>query len=91
MFLGYALYAERIWKGDIMVADIEDLEDMDASGLPAWRLNAKEVLTPVSGEKFIFAIADGTVKLSGEAQRLRTSTLTWVCPERGEEEILQIK
>ena len=25
-FLGYALYAVRIWKGDILVADIEELE-----------------------------------------------------------------
>ena len=25
IFLGYALYAERIWKGDIMVVDIEEL------------------------------------------------------------------
>ena len=31
LFLGYALYAERIWKGDMMVADIEELETMDAS------------------------------------------------------------
>ena len=31
LFLGYALYAEGIWKGDIMVADIEELETMDAS------------------------------------------------------------
>ena len=30
IFLGYALYAGRIWKGDIMVADIEELEEMDA-------------------------------------------------------------
>ena len=29
-FLGYVLYAARIWKGDIMVADIEELEQMDA-------------------------------------------------------------
>ena len=29
------------------------------------RLNAKEVFTPMSGDKFIFPIADGTVKLSG--------------------------
>ena len=26
LFLGYALYACGIWKGDIMVADIEELE-----------------------------------------------------------------
>ena len=29
-------------------------------------LNAKEVLTPMSGEKFIFPIADGTLKLSAD-------------------------
>ena len=31
LFLGYALYAGEIWKGDILVADIEELETMDAS------------------------------------------------------------
>ena len=46
IFLGYALYAARIWKGDIMAADIEELKEMDASELHARRLNAKEVLTP---------------------------------------------
>ena len=30
IFLGYALYAGRIWKGDILVADIEELENLDA-------------------------------------------------------------
>ena len=43
MFLGYALNAGGIWKGDIMVADTEELEEMDASELHARRLNAKEV------------------------------------------------
>ena len=37
-----------------MVADIEELEEMDASELHARRLNAKEVLTPMKGEKIIF-------------------------------------
>ena len=41
IFLGYALYAGRIWKGDIMVAEIEELEEMDASELHARKLNAK--------------------------------------------------
>ena len=27
IFLGYVLIAGRIWKGDIMVADIEELEN----------------------------------------------------------------
>ena len=39
-----------IWKGDIFVADIEELEILDASVFHARRLNAKEVLTPQRGE-----------------------------------------
>ena len=73
-FLGFALYAGRIWKGDIMVADIEELEEMDASELHARRLNAKEVLTPQRSGHFLFLVADGTVKIFGGEQRLKTST-----------------
>ena len=73
-FLGYSLHAGGIWKGDILVADIDELEEMDASGIYAKRLNAKQVFTPMSGEKLIFPIADGTVKLSGGDQDLTTST-----------------
>ena len=43
IYLGYVLHAGRIWKGDILVADIEELEQMDASELYARRLNAKAV------------------------------------------------
>ena len=57
-----------------MVADIEELEEMDASELHVLRLNAKEVLTPQRSGNFIFTVADGTVKISGGEQRLRTST-----------------
>ena len=52
IFLGCVLHAVRIWKGDIAVADIEELEEMDASEIHARKLNAKEVFTPVSREKF---------------------------------------
>ena len=31
IFLGHELTAGGIWKGDILVADIEELENMDAS------------------------------------------------------------
>ena len=37
------------------------------------KLNAKEVLTPMSGERFFFPIADGMVQLFGGDQVLRTS------------------
>ena len=69
-----------------MVADIEELEDMDASELHARRLNAKEVITLMKGKHFIFLVADGTVKISGEGQDLRTCTLIWDSPDRGEEQ-----
>ena len=85
-FLGYVLFAGRIRKGDIMVADIEELEQMDASELYARRLNAEEVSTPMKGENFIFPVADGTVKISGGDQDLRTSTLIRDSPDTGEEQ-----
>ena len=51
-----------------MVADNEEIEEVDASEIYARRLNAQEVLTPMNGEKFMFPIADGTVKVSGGDQ-----------------------
>ena len=51
-----------------MVAEIEELETLGASEIHARRLNAKEVLMPKKGDRFIFPIADGTVKLSGRDQ-----------------------
>ena len=43
VFLGYVLYAGKIWKGDILVVDLEEQEKMDSSEIHAERLNAKEV------------------------------------------------
>ena len=40
--------------GDILVADIEELETMDASEIYSQRLNAKEVIFPKENGKFIF-------------------------------------
>ena len=53
LFLGYALYEGGIWKGDVLIADLEELETMDASEIYSKRLNAKEVIFPKQGE-FIF-------------------------------------
>ena len=74
LFLGYALYAGGIWKGDVLIADLEELETMDASEIYSKRLNAKEVIFPKQGE-FNFPIADGRIKTPGGDQELRTSTL----------------
>ena len=43
IFLGYALIAGGIWTGDILIADLEELEKMDASEIYPRRINAKEV------------------------------------------------
>ena len=52
LFLGYALYAGGIWKGDVLIADLVELETMDASEIYSKRLNAKEVIFPKQREFF---------------------------------------
>ena len=48
------------------MADIEELEKMDASEIDARRLNAKEVITPKICQKNVSRDADGSVKLYGK-------------------------
>ena len=86
LFLGYALYAGGIWKGDVLTADLGELETMDASEIYSKRLNAKEVIFPKQGE-FTFPIADGRIKTPGGDQELRTSTLVRPRPTQGESNI----
>ena len=87
LFLGYALYAGRIWKGDVLIADLEELETMDASEIYSKRLNAKEVIFPKNKGEFINPIADGRIKTLGGDQDLRTSTLVRHRPIQGESNI----
>ena len=84
LFLGYALYAGGIWKGGVLVADLEELETMDASDIYSKRLNAKEVIFPKENGNVIFPVADGRIKTPGRDQELRTSTLVRQRPVRGE-------
>ena len=55
-----------------MIADTEELEEMDATEIHARRLHAKEVLTPMKGDNFTLPVADGTIKTPGGDRRLRT-------------------
>ena len=87
LFLGYALYAGGIWKSDILVADIEELETMDTSEICSKRLKAKEVMFPKEDGNFIFPIADGRITPLGGDQDLRTSTLVRHRPIRGESHV----
>ena len=62
LFLGYALLrGGEFVKGDVLIADLEELETTDASEIYSKRLNAKEVTFPKQG-KFNFPIADGRIK-----------------------------
>ena len=54
LFLGYALYAGGIWKGNVLVAHLEMLETMDASEIYSKRLNAKKVIFPKKKENLFF-------------------------------------
>ena len=86
LFFGYALYAGGIWKGDVLIADLEDLERLDASEIYSERLNAKEVIFPTNGT-FVCPIADGRIQTYGGDQELRTSTLVRHRPIQGESNI----
>ena len=83
LFRGYALYAGGIWKGDILVADLEELETMDASEIYSKKTQCER--GDISPKKRIyFLIADGRIKTLGGDQDLRTSTLIREHPIRGE-------
>ena len=45
------------------------------SEIHAWRRNAKDIITPKSGDNFILPIADGTVQLYGREYGIRKFTL----------------
>ena len=87
LFLGYALYTGGIWKGDVLVADLEELETMDASEIYSKRLNAKEVIFLQEKGEFIFPIANGRIKTLAGDQDLRTSTLVRQRPIQRESNI----
>ena len=46
LFLGYPFFEVGIWKGDVLITELQELETMDASEIYSKRLNAKEVIFP---------------------------------------------
>ena len=51
-----------IWEEDILTAEIEELEKLDASEICPRRLNAKEVLITQKDGEFVCLVADGSAK-----------------------------
>ena len=68
----------------MLVADIEELETMEASEIYSKRLNAKRGDISQGKWKICFPVADERIKLPGGDQELRTSTLIRDHPSRGE-------
>ena len=71
LFLGYALYAGGIWKGDVLIADLQELETMDAS-----EIYSKGLRSDISQRKrriYFFQSQMNESKPLGEDQDLRTS------------------
>ena len=67
-----------------MIADLEDLEKLDASDIYHRRIKAKEVLISQYDE-FIFPVADSTAKLSGRDCEFRVPTPRREQPARSED------
>ena len=76
LFLGYALYEGGIWKGDVLVADLEELETMDASEIYPKRLNAERGSYFLKKKRRIYFsnCRWNELKHLGGDQDLRTST-----------------
>ena len=84
LFLGYALYAGRIWKGDVLIADLEELETMDASEIYSKKTQCQRGDISQSKKRIYFPIADGRINPLGGDQDLRTSTFERDHSIRGE-------
>ena len=84
MFLGNTLVRGEIWQGDILVADIEDLETMDATETTRKFSTQRKSYFP---KKMDFSVADGRIRPLGGDQDLRTRTLVRQRPIQGESNI----
>ena len=59
-----------------MIADLEDLERLEASQTYLGRMNAKEVLVSQEGDVFVLPVADSTAKLTGRDYEFREPILS---------------
>ena len=83
LFFGYALYARWIWKGDALIADLEDLETIRIGNLIKKDSMRKRWHFP-NKENLFFQSQMDESKHQEEDQELKTSTLIRQRPIRGE-------
>ena len=72
---------EEFGRVDVLIADLEELETMDASEICSKRLNAKEVIFPKKEKSFFQSKMDES---KPQEEDLRTSTLIRPRPIQGE-------
>ena len=84
LFLGYALYAGGIWKGDVLIADLEELETMDASGNLLKKTQCGRGDISQTRRIYFSNSRWDESKTPGEDQELKTSTLIRHRPIQGE-------
>ena len=87
LFLGYVLYTDGISKGDVLIADLEELETIDASEIYSKKLNAKEVIIFETRRIYFFQSQMDEIKTLGGDQELTTTTLVWHRPIQGKSNI----
>ena len=81
----HALHAGGSWKGDVLVADVEKLQENDASDVYSRRITPKEFLVPEEGDSFMFPCANGLEKMAGKDAEIRPSNRIRQDIEEGEE------
>ena len=87
LFLGYALYAGGIWKGDVLIADLEELETMDASEIYSKKTQCERGDISQTRRIYFFQSKMDESKPLGGDQELRTSTLVRPRPIQGDSHI----
>ena len=79
-FLGYAENVGGSWKGYILVASVDELQENSEVSV-----KATEVLMPKEEQHFIFPSANGTVSLARKGPEVRTYVQIGQDTEGGEE------
>ena len=80
----FSVYAGGIWEKDILFAEIEESEKLDASKTYPRKLNAKEVMITQKDREFIFLVTDRSAKLSGRTTTSKNPFLDGESPARRE-------
>ena len=76
-----------MWKSDVLVADLEELETMDASEIYSKKTQCERGDIYQKKRRIYFPIGDGRINPVGGDQDLRTSTLIRPRPIQGESHV----